>query len=59
MAESFSESLKYAKKCLKIAFEFSEKQLEALQSLYSLQDTLAVLPTGSGKSVIFQVFAKS
>ncbi|XP_053376978.1 uncharacterized protein LOC123531137 [Mercenaria mercenaria] len=55
MADSFQKSIEYAKKSLKIAFEFSDKQLEAMESLYNLRDTLAVLPTGSGKSVIFQV----
>lgn len=45
----------YAKKCLNVSFELSESQIITLKSLYDLRDTVAVLPTGSGKSLIFQL----
>jgi len=35
--------------------KLKEKQLETLHSLYEGKDTIAVLPTGYGKSVIFQL----
>jgi len=35
--------------------EFRDGQLEVIRSIYSLRDTLAVLPTGAGKSICYQV----
>ena len=51
----FETSLKYAKSCLDIKFDLSANQTSALKSLFQLQDTVVVMPTGSGKSVIFQL----
>ncbi|KAH3729859.1 hypothetical protein DPMN_055837 [Dreissena polymorpha] len=51
----FKSDIEYAMSKLKIEFSFSDYQLKALKSLYDLKDTIAVLPTGSGKSIIFQV----
>ncbi|XP_052216311.1 uncharacterized protein LOC127834484 isoform X2 [Dreissena polymorpha] len=50
----FEKDLEYAVKELKIEFSFSDYQLRAMKSLYENKDTIAVLPTGSGKSLIFQ-----
>ncbi|KAH3779288.1 hypothetical protein DPMN_157089, partial [Dreissena polymorpha] len=52
----FKSDLEYATSKLKIEFSFSDYQLKALKSLYDLKDTIAVLLTGSGKSIIFQGF---
>jgi len=38
-------------------FQFREMQEEAIQSILAGNDTLVVLPTGSGKSFIFQITA--
>jgi len=35
--------------------EFRDGQLEVICSIFSLRDTLAVLPTGAGKSICYQV----
>ena len=51
----FKSDLEYATSKLKIEFSFSDYQLKALKSLYDLKDAIAVLLTGSGKSIIFQV----
>ncbi|XP_062593630.1 bifunctional 3'-5' exonuclease/ATP-dependent helicase WRN-like [Saccostrea cucullata] len=57
MAENvcFLDCMKYAKDCLGIEFELKDKQIETLRSVYEGNDTLAVLPTGFGKSIIFQL----
>lgn len=51
----FDEALQFAKECLNINFELKEKQIQTLKSLYEGHDTMAVLPTGFGKSIIFQL----
>lgn len=51
----FETDLKYAKSCLNIKFDLSSNQTSALESLFKLQDTVVVMPTGSGKSIIFQL----
>ena len=53
--EQFDTDLMYSKRSLNIEFEFSKYQLQAMRSLHELRDTIAVLPTGSGKSLIYQV----
>ena len=52
---SFDADLLYAKKSLGISFALKDRQIEALESIYNGQDTVAVLPTGYGKSVIYQL----
>jgi superfamily II DNA helicase RecQ len=42
---------------LNLAFDLKEKQVEALRALYHGQDTVAMLPTGYGKSVTSFVVA--
>ncbi|XP_062587288.1 uncharacterized protein LOC134248910 [Saccostrea cucullata] len=37
------------------SFELKEKQLQTLKALYEVKDCISVLPTGYGKSVIFQI----
>ncbi|OWF38947.1 ATP-dependent DNA helicase Q-like 3 [Mizuhopecten yessoensis] len=51
----FQMNLSAAKRALGIDFELKEKQLEALESLYNGNDTIVVVPTGFGKSLIFQL----
>jgi len=56
MAEdSFHEHLAAAKEKIGVQFDFKPKQVEALQSVYNGHDTMVVVPTGFGKSIIFQV----
>ena len=47
--------LHYAQQEMGFVHKLKEKQLETLHSLYEGKDTIAVLPTGFGKSVIFQL----
>ena len=54
----FEECIEYAKTHSGLGFEgktLKEKQLEVLNSLYKGNDCIAVLPTGYGKSIIFQI----
>ena len=51
----FSEALSFAKKSLDIEYRLKDKQLQTLQYLYEGEDCISVLPTGYGKSVIFQL----
>jgi len=51
----FTTCLHYAQQEMGFVHKLKEKQLETLQSLYEGKDTIAVLPTGYGKSVIFQL----
>jgi ATP-dependent helicase YprA (DUF1998 family) len=53
--DDFSLALEYAKNCLRVSFNLKEKQVETLKYVYEGKDTMAVLPTGYGKSVIFQL----
>ena len=52
---AFEECVNVAKAKLKISFPLKEKQLLALESVFEKRDTLCVLPTGYGKSLIFQL----
>uniref|UniRef100_A0A8W8KTZ8 DEAD/DEAH-box helicase domain-containing protein n=1 Tax=Magallana gigas TaxID=29159 RepID=A0A8W8KTZ8_MAGGI len=51
----FDEVLEFAKEFVNINFELKDKQIQTLKSLYEGHDTMAVLPTGFGKSIIFQL----
>ena len=51
-----AETLHEIKGCLA---ELNQEQEEAVVSLLVARDVLAVLPTGFGKSLIFQVFVSS
>lgn len=51
----FSEALEFAKDSANINFDLKDKEIQTLKSLYDGNDTLAVLPTGFGKSIIFQL----
>lgn len=61
MAESGGDSIHKAcenfSKNLKFPVEIKPEQLQAVEALLKGSDVLAVLPTGYGKSFIFQVFA--
>lgn len=50
----FNVSLESCKISLGIEFDLKEKQIESLKAAYEGKDLLAVLPTGYGKSIIFQ-----
>ena len=51
----FERSVDYAKKEFNIEFRLREKQQETLQHLFEGRDVISVLPTGYGKSVIYQL----
>lgn len=51
---SFEEAIHEAKRKLNLQGPFKDKQLEVLKHLYNGQDVIALLPTGYGKSLIFQ-----
>lgn len=52
----FQDSLKEAEYKLQVKgnFKWKDRQLECLKAVYDGKDVLAVLPTGYGKSLIFQ-----
>ena len=52
---NFTEFLQFSLNSLRITFPLKEKQTECLRNLYNLHDIIAVLPTGYGKSLIFQL----
>ena len=39
---------------LNFAHKLKEKQIETFESLYKGEDCISVLPTGYGKSILFQ-----
>jgi superfamily II DNA helicase RecQ len=56
---SFDECLQFAIHNCPILhekkIELKDKQLQTLKALYEVKDCISVLPTGYGKSVIFQI----
>ena len=53
--ELFDSHLAEAKRKLKVNFALKDEQVEALKSLHNGQDTVCLLRTGFGKSVIYQL----
>ena len=53
--DEFTRVLGYATDSLGLPFKLRGKQVETVRSLYHGHDTVAVLPTGFGKSTIFQL----
>lgn len=51
---SFEDCVVFASKALGLDFSLKDKQLETLRALYNGHDCVSVMPTGYGKSVIFQ-----
>lgn len=51
---SFQDHLAVAKSAMRFHFEWKTEQSKALESIYNGKDTLCLLPTGYGKSAIFQ-----
>ena len=51
------EACDYLSRFLKFDLELKPEQRNAILSLLKRDDVLAVLPTGYGKSLIFQLFA--
>ena len=51
----FEACLSFATRKLAISFELKKQQRDALEFMFELIDTVAVLPTGFGKSLIFQL----
>lgn len=51
---SFEDCVVFASKSLGLDFSLKDKQLETLRALYNGHDCVSVMPTGYGKSVIFQ-----
>ncbi|XP_060084050.1 bifunctional 3'-5' exonuclease/ATP-dependent helicase WRN-like [Ylistrum balloti] len=54
MADFFT-CIEFAKTHLNFKHELKEKQVQTLQNLYEGRDVISVLPTGYGKSIIFQL----
>ena len=52
----FQDSVQEAEYKLQVKadFRWKDKQLECLQAVFNGKDILAVLPTGYGKSMVFQ-----
>ncbi|XP_046343725.2 ATP-dependent DNA helicase RecQ-like [Haliotis rufescens] len=55
MAAEFETALAYAKDNIDISFKLKDKQEETLKTVFAGRDCIAVLPTGYGKSLIFQL----
>ena len=51
----FQNCLKFALDKANISYTLRPKQIETLYELFRGVDTVAVLPTGYGKSIIFQL----
>jgi hypothetical protein len=49
------DKINIAREKLEITFPLKEKQLETLQQVYEGRDCISVLPTGYGKSIIYQM----
>ena len=49
------ESLEFARRKIGIEYQLKEKQLETLKKLWEKRDCICVLPTGYGKSIIYQL----
>ena len=49
------DKINIAREKLKITFPLKEKQMETLQHVYEGKDCISVLPTGYGKSIIYQM----
>ncbi|XP_070547945.1 uncharacterized protein [Ptychodera flava] len=51
----FQDALQKSIHCFSPSLKLREKQVEALKSIYDGRDAMVVLPTGYGKSVIYQL----
>ena len=51
----FDSALQMAKQRARITFDLKAEQREALSALYERKDVMCLLPTGFGKSAIFQL----
>ncbi|XP_033731720.1 ATP-dependent DNA helicase Q1-like [Pecten maximus] len=51
----FSTCLEFAKAKLKLDYDLKDKQIDTLRNVFIGSDCVSVLPTGYGKSVIFQL----
>ena len=49
------DKISIAREKLEITFPLKEQQLETLQQVYEGKDCISVLPTGYGKSIIYQM----
>ena len=52
---NFERQLKNAVSTLRIPFELHQEQIKAMESIYHGKDTFVLMPTGSGKSLIYQI----
>ncbi|KAH3873144.1 hypothetical protein DPMN_036371 [Dreissena polymorpha] len=52
---SFEHCVKVSLTKLKANIELKQQQLDVLQAVFDGKDTIAVLPTGFGKSLLFQM----
>ena len=53
--DKISKAIHFAKEYLQITHDLKEKQKECITKVLSGEDSLAVLPTGYGKSLIYMV----
>jgi superfamily II DNA helicase RecQ len=49
------DKISIAREKLEITFPLKEQQLGTLQQVYEGKDCISVLPTGYGKSIIYQM----
>ena len=55
--DRFNDSVKFAlERISKASLQLSPHQMNALQSILSGKDTFVCLPTGQGKSILFECF---
>ena len=48
------EKLEFTRRKIGIEYQLKEKELETLKKLWEKRDCICVLPTGYGKSIIYQ-----
>ena len=49
----FLKSVEYSKKYCELAYELKDKQLQCMENIVKGKDTIGLLPTGYGKSLIY------
>jgi superfamily II DNA helicase RecQ len=52
-SDRFEQSVNYAKNLAGITFSLKDKQLECIRNVLEGRDTISLLPTGYGKSLIY------
>ena len=47
------DAIEFARRKCKISFQLRDKQIECIENIVKKQDTIAILPTSYGKSLIY------